>query len=352
LSSKQNAGDCSKEEAILTKHSYAKAGVDIDANDRATELIGKVARAASRPEVLSGVGPFGGLFELKGFKNPVLVSSTDSVGTKLIIAINMEKYDTVGTDIVNHCINDIFTCGAEPLFFLDYIGIGKMIPEKVAEIVESVARACSESGCALIGGETAEMPDVYSGNDYDLVGFVIGGIEKDRIITGENITAGDVVIGLPSSGPHTNGYSLIRDILGDSKADMEKVYPGIDRPIGEALLEPHTSYFRQLQPFLHLVKGMAHITGGGLIGNLPRILPAGLSASLKSGNWSIPPLFRLIEEKGNVDHAEMFRVFNMGIGMAVVCSPADASELTGALPGSRVIGEVVPQTGDMRITIL
>ena len=338
-------------EAEPIKESYAKAGVNIDAAERATELIGKLARSTLRPEVLSGVGFFGGLFEFKGYKEPVLVSSVDSVGTKLRIANALDKHDTIGIDIVNHCVNDILTCGAEPLFFLDYIGIGKLIPEKVETIVQGVAQACREVGCALIGGETAEMPGIYTGDDYDLVGFVIGVVEKENIIDGKTITVGDAVIGLPSSGLHTNGYSLVRKIFGESPSALNTYYPALDRSLGQELLEPHHCYYNQLKPQLPAIKGMAHITGGGLPGNVPRILPEGMTAKLRSGKWTTPPIFQLIQQRGNVNQQEMCRVFNMGIGMVLVCSPQDVEQLTRAQPEARVIGEVVKQRGKERVVI-
>ncbi|MBI4187938.1 MAG: phosphoribosylformylglycinamidine cyclo-ligase, partial [Chloroflexi bacterium] len=237
------------------KGSYAQAGVNIDIANKAKELIGKHARSANRPEVLSGVGFFGGLFEFKGYQNPVLVSSVDGVGTKLKIASALDKHDTIGIDIVNHCVNDILTCGAEPLFFLDYIAMGKMVPEKVESIIKGLTKACREVGCALIGGETAEMPGIYAGDDYDLAGFIIGVVEKDKIIMGKNITASDVIIGLPSSGLHTNGYSLVRQIFGETKKALDKYYPELGQTLGKTLLEPHRSYYRQLKPVLPLLKG-------------------------------------------------------------------------------------------------
>ncbi|MBA7684601.1 Phosphoribosylformylglycinamidine cyclo-ligase [subsurface metagenome] len=333
------------------KQTYAAAGVDIDAAERATELIKKHARSTLRPEVLSGVGFFGGLFEFKGYKQPVLVSSTDSVGTKLKIASALDRHDTIGIDIVNHCVNDIFACGAEPLFFLDYIGIGKLVPEKVAAIAQGLAQACREVGCALIGGETAELPGVYSGEDYDLVGFVIGVVEKDRIIMGKTIAPGDAIIGLPSSGLHTNGYSLARKIFGDTPSALKVHCPELGRTIGEELLEPHRCYYNQLKPLLPLIKGMAHITGGGLVGNVPRVLPQGTAAQFHSQKWTVPPIFQLIQQRGDVDRDEMYRVFNMGIGMVVICSPKDVDKFTQSLPEVRVIGGVVKQVGKARVII-
>jgi phosphoribosylformylglycinamidine cyclo-ligase len=302
--------------------------------------------------VLSGVGFFGGLFEFQGYKEPVLVSSVDQVGTKTKIAKALDKYDTVGIDIVNHCVNDIFTCGAEPLFFLDYIGMGKMVPKKAEAIVQGLTKACREVGCALIGGETGEMAGLYATReDFDLVGFIIGVVEKKKIIMGKTIAIGDSIIGLPSSGLHTNGYSLVRKIFGQTRAALETYYPELGRTLGEELLEPHRCYYHQLKPLLPVIKGIAHITGGGLIGNVPRILPDGMAAQFHRGKWTILPIFQLILQRGNVAPQEMYRVFNMGIGMVLVCSPDNTDQLIKALPESRIVGEVVKQKGETRVSI-
>jgi len=330
---------------------YTRAGVNIDAAAKTKELIGKHARSTLRPEVLSGIGFFGGLFEFKGFKQPVLVSSVDGVGTKLKVASALDRHDTIGIDLVNHCVNDILAGGAEPLFFLDYIAMGKLVPERVEAVVKGVAKACREAGCALIGGETAEMPGLYTGDDYDLVGFIVGVVEKDKIIQGKTIVAGDVIIGLPSSGLHTNGYSLVRQIFGETRQVLDSYYPEFGRTLGEELLEPHRCYFRELKPFLPLIKGMAHITGGGLIDNVPRILPEGVAARFDRQSWVVPPIFRLIQGRGKVDQNEMYRVFNMGIGMVVICSPDNVTRITQALPEAKVIGEVVKQEGEARVVI-
>ena len=297
------------------------------------------------------MGFFGGLFELKGYKNPVLVSSTDGVGTKLKIASALDKHDTIGIDIVNHCVNDILACGAEPLFFLDYIGIGKLVPKKVGIIAQGLAQACREVGCALIGGETAEMPDIYTKDDYDLAGFIIGVVEKEKIISGKSITVDDTIIGLPSSGLHTNGYSLVRRIFGETKSSLDTYYPELGRTLGEELLEPHRCYYHQLKPLLPIIKGMAHITGGGLIDNVPRVLPPKMAAQLSSQAWTVPPIFQLIQQRCNVDQQEMYHVFNMGIGMVLICSPDNIDQFTQALPEAKVIGEVVKQKGDARVVI-
>lgn len=335
------------------KAAYARAGVDIDAADRAKDLIKQHARSTFRPEVLTDIGLFGGMFQFQGYKEPVLVSSVDGVGTKLKIAALLNKHDTVGIDLVNHCINDILCCGAEPLFFLDYIAMGKLMPQKVESIVSGLARACRQAGCALIGGETAEMPGMYHGDDYDLAGFIIGVVERKKILDGKKIATGDVLLGLPSSGLHTNGYSLVRRIFGIDKdaAPLKASYPGLKRSLGAELLEPHRCYYPRLKPVMPKIKGLAHITGGGMVGNLPRILPQGLGAQISKKAWTIPPIFSLIQKQGKIDDAEMYRVFNMGIGMIVVCSPQQADKVKAALPRSRVIGKVVKATKAERITI-
>ena len=333
----------------VVRRTYAAAGVDIDVAAKAKAFIGEQAKTTYRPEVLSGVGFFGGLFEFKGYQQPVLVSSVDGVGTKLKIAVALGKHDTVGIDIVNHCVNDILTCGAEPLFFLDYIAMGKLVPEQVAGIASGLAQACREVGCALIGGETAEMPGLYSGADYDLVGFIIGVVEKDKIIMGQTIQAGDAVIGLSSSGLHTNGYSLARKIFGLDQ--LNKHYPELGRTLGEELLEPHRCYLHQLKPQLSLIKGLAHITGGGLVDNVPRVLPQGLAVRVIKRSWTVPPIFKLIQKKGNVDPGEMYRVFNMGIGMVLICAPEAVSGLIRGLSGARVIGAVIERKRGKRVII-
>jgi phosphoribosylformylglycinamidine cyclo-ligase len=273
------------------------------------------------------------------------------VGTKLKIAGALGRHDTIGIDLVNHCVNDILTCGAEPLFFLDYIAMGRILPEQVEAIARGLSQACREVGCALIGGETAEMPGLYAEKDYDLVGFIIGVVEKEKITMGKSIAAGDAILGLPSSGLHTNGYSLARRIFGDSPSALRKSYPELNRSIGEALLEPHRCYYQQLKPLLPLVRGMAHITGGGLIDNVPRVLPEGLAARFDGKSWSVLPVFQLIQRLGNVAHDEMYHVFNMGIGMVVICAPENVSQITRQLPEAKIIGEVAKQRGKARVAI-
>lgn len=335
----------------IKQTTYAASGVDTTRSAQAKKRIAEIAKTTFRPEVLSGIGFFGGFFEFKGYKNPVLVSSVDSVGTKIKIAVALDKHDTVGIDIVNHCINDIFTSGAEPLFFLDYIATANLIPDRIEAIVGGLAKACREAGCALIGGETAELPGIYTGDDYDLVGTIIGVAQKDKIILGKTVTEGDAVIGLPSSGLHTNGYSLARNVLGDTREKLNVFSDDLGKTIGEALLEPHVSYYPPLKPLRANIKGMAHITGGGLVGNVPRSLPKGLAAQFNSRKWDILPIFKLIKKKGNVSTQEMYQTFNMGIGMVVICAPEKVSNITKALPQAKVIGEIVKQTGEAQVII-
>lgn len=331
-------------------NAYRAAGVDISSADKAKRLIKRLARSTFTPGVLSEVGLFGGLFQLKGYKKPVLVASTDGVGTKLKIASLLNKHDTVGIDLVNHCVNDILTCGASPLFFLDYIAMGKLQPEKVASIVSGLARSCQNVGCALIGGETAEMPGMYHGDDYDLVGFIIGAVEKTKVIDGRSIAAGDILLGLPSSGLHTNGYSLVRKVfqIADDPAPLFVHYPELGRTLGEELLVPHRCYYSELKPVLHLIKGLAHITGGGFEGNIPRVLQRGLAVQIDKDAWEVPPIFKLVQKLGKVSDSEMYRVFNMGIGMIIFCSPEQVSEILKRLPEAKKIGKVIPSRGRKR----
>ncbi len=332
------------------RHTYAAAGVNIASADRAKELIRKHARTTLRAEVLSDIGFFGGLFELKGYREPVLVSSTDGVGTKLKIASALGKHDTVGIDLVNHCVNDILTCGAEPLFFLDYISMGQLVPETAESLVKGLALACRQVNCALIGGETAEMPGLYAPGDYDLAGFIVGVVEKDERIDTSRIVAGDALLALPSSGLHTNGYSLVRNIF-DTPASLNKRYQALGRSLGEELLEPHRCYYQELKPALGIVKGLAHITGGGFEGNVPRVLPEGLAARFEKGSWSVPPIFAIIQKAGKVSDSEMYRVFNMGVGMVIACSMHDMGALVRLVPEAKMIGEVVERKGRTRTII-
>ncbi|MDD4923917.1 MAG: phosphoribosylformylglycinamidine cyclo-ligase [Dehalococcoidales bacterium] len=333
------------------KYTYDTAGVSIDTADSIKSVIKKHAKTTVRPEVLAGPGLFGGMFELKGYRQPVLVSSIDGVGTKLKIADAMDRHDTVGQDLVNHCVNDILTCGAEPLFLLDYIAMGKLSPDKVESVVKGMSSACKESNCALIGGETAEMPGLYAIGDYDLAACIIGVVEKENIIDGTSISAGDIAIGLASNGLHTNGYSLARKVLGDTPEAIRKFHPELGKTVGEALLETHICYLNRLKYSLALIKGMAHVTGGGLPGNVPRILPDSVTARFDSSKWDVPYIFKLIQEKGEVDVKEMYHVFNMGIGMVVFCSPENVSKIIEQVPGAKVIGDVIKQAGNSRVII-
>ncbi|MFC1927630.1 phosphoribosylformylglycinamidine cyclo-ligase [Chloroflexota bacterium] len=335
-----------------TRRAYALAGVDVSIADKVKKLIAQQARTTFRPEVI-GSEFFGSMFQLRGYREPVLVSSTDGVGTKLRTASLLGKNDTVGRDIVNHCVNDILCCGAEPLFFLDYIAMGKLVPEQVEAIISGIVQACRETGCSLIGGETAEMPGIYSEGNYDLVGFIVGVVEKKGILDGSSIAAGDVILGLPSSGLHTNGYSLARKVFG-TDADpscLDKSYPELGKTLGEELLQVHRCYYPQLKPVLPLIKGIAHITGGGFAGNIPRLLPEGVAAHIKKHSWDILPIFKLIQKEGNIKEEEMYQVFNMGIGITIICSPQQVARIVSILPKAKVIGEVLEGKDEERITI-
>jgi phosphoribosylformylglycinamidine cyclo-ligase len=339
----------------MTGSKYKESGVDIDASNRAKSKIAALARGTWGKEVLSEIGNFGGLFEMpRGFDGPVLVSSVDGVGTKLKVAFLANKHDTVGEDLVNHCVNDILVQGAEPLFFLDYIASGVVDPEIVAEVVKGIAKACTENGCALIGGETAEMPGFYGGGEYDLAGCIVGVVDKARVIDGRSIRPGDSVWAFPSSGLHTNGYSLARKIIfEEAKLSINDEFPGTGASVREALLAVHRSYLpeiRNLRPRVE-IRGLAHITGGGLLENIPRILPAGTAVEIDSSKWDVPPLFGFLEARGGVDPTEMPRVFNMGIGMVVIVpAGTDAAVAGGSYrwkPFS--IGRVIEGNREVRI---
>lgn len=331
---------------------YKASGVDIDAGNETVRRIRGLARSTFTPNVLSDIGSFGGLFRFTtgSFQDPVLVSSADGVGTKLKVAFLAGKHDTVGEDLVNHCVNDILVQGAEPLFFLDYFGTGRLAPSVAESVVTGMARACRANQCALLGGETAEMPGFYADGEYDIAGFILGAVDRSRLITGATIAPGDVLIGVPSTGLHTNGYSLARRIAFDHlKLDVHSVIPELKRTVGDALLEPHRSYLPLVRPLLAggVIKGMAHITGGGITENLPRVLPDGTGAVVRTSAWTVPPLFMWLQHSGQVPVSDMMRTFNMGIGLIAVASPADADHVTAALEG-RVIGEIVP--GDQAVT--
>ncbi len=331
--------------AHKTSLSYRDAGVDIEAGDALVDRIKPFAKRTMRPEVLGGIGGFGALFELsKKYREPVLVSGTDGVGTKLKLAFHWNKHDTVGQDLVAMSVNDILVQGAEPLFFLDYFACGKLDVDTAADVVKGIAQGCELSGCALIGGETAEMPSMYPDGEYDLAGFAVGAVEKADIIDGSKIVAGDVVLGLASSGAHSNGYSLIRKIIDVAQPDLDADFHG--RKFRDVVMEPTRLYVKPLLALMQampgVVKGMAHITGGGITENVPRILRDELVARIDAASWKLPPLFQWLQEAGNVDMQEMYRVFNCGIGMAVVVAADQADAVTAQLSAA---GETVHRIG-------
>ena len=339
---------------------YRSAGVDIDAGAEAVRRIRALARGTFTPGVLSDIGSFGGLFrpDLTGLTEPVLVSSADGVGTKLKVAFLAGRHDTVGCDLVNHCVNDILVQGATPLFFLDYLATGRLSPDVIEAVVRGIAAACAENRCALLGGETAEMPGFYADGEYDLAGFVVGLADRGRLIDGRGIRPGDPVIGLPSTGLHTNGYSLARRIVFDTLGlAVDSAPEGLDGRVGDVLLRPHRSYLRPVSPLLAegagVVKAMAHITGGGLTDNLPRVLPPGVAVEIDTKAWTPPPVFTFLQRHGELTDAEAFRTFNMGIGLVIVCAPDRRDTLLAECrrhgePGAAVIGRVTTGDGTVR----
>jgi len=330
---------------------YKSSGVDIDAGNETVRRIKRLAQATFTPGVLSDIGSFGGLFRLDttAWKEPVLVSSADGVGTKLKVAFMANRHRTIGADLVNHCVNDILVQGATPLFFLDYLATGRLSPDVAEQVVEGLAKACTENGCALLGGETAEMPGFYSEGEYDVAGFIVGAVDRAKIVDGRSIVPGDVLIGLPSNGLHTNGYSLARKIVFDElKLTVDSHLPDLGETVGEALLRTHRSYLPVIRPLLAggLIKGMAHITGGGITDNLPRVLPAGSSARVNRSSWRVPAIFRWLGESGRVPEYDLRRALNMGIGMILVVSERDVDAVRQGLlnageANSVVIGDIV-----------
>jgi phosphoribosylformylglycinamidine cyclo-ligase len=326
---------------------YKQAGVDIEAGNEVVRRIRSLARGTFTPGVLSEIGSFGGLFRLDaaGVDDPVLVASADGVGTKLRVAFLARVHDTIGRDLVNHCVNDILVQGAQPLFFLDYLATGRLEPDVAVQIVEGLSAACRENRCALLGGETAEMPGFYADGEYDVAGFIVGVVSRSQVIDGRRIVPGDALVGLPSSGLHTNGYSLARRIAFDvAKLRVDAPVPELGTTIGAALLEPHRSYLPLVRPLLAsgAIKGMAHITGGGITDNLPRVLPDGTAAEIDRSSWRVPEIFQWLQRTGNVAAADMLRTFNMGIGLIVVCDDAAADRLVVQLgPGAVRIGRIV-----------
>ena len=329
---------------------YKTSGVDVDAGLEVVERVRRLAGSTFTGGVLGGIGAFGGLFrpDLSGMDEPVLVASADGVGTKLAVAFAAGVHATVGVDLVNHCVNDVLAQGARPLFFLDYLATGRLSPDVSASVIEGIATGCRRNGCALLGGETAEMPGFYADGQYDLAGFVVGLVDRARIIDGRSIVPGDVLVGLPSSGLHTNGYSLARRILFDELGlRVDSVVAAFDCTVGEELLRTHRSYLAAVRPVLETgcVKGIAHVTGGGLTDNVPRVLPAGSAAVIDPRRWTIPPVFDFLRERGEVPVAEMYRTFNMGVGLVVVCARDDSHRVLSKLVacgeiGAALIGEV------------
>ncbi|MBR0257650.1 MAG: phosphoribosylformylglycinamidine cyclo-ligase [Synergistaceae bacterium] len=333
-----------KSEPNTTSSSYRDSGVNVQAGYDAVRLMREHVKRTVIPGVMGGLGGFGGMFELpEGMKRPVLVSGTDGVGTKLKIAFATNRHDTIGIDCVAMCVNDVLCCGARPLFFLDYIACGKNIPERIAEIVSGVAEGCVISGCALIGGETAEMPGFYPEDEYDIAGFCVGVVERDEILNPNNVKAGDIVIAIPSSGVHSNGFSLVRKIF--SGHDMNANISELGCRLGDELLTPTKIYVREILPLMPHVKSIAHITGGGFYENIPRAIPEGLAAKINLSSIITPPIFDVIMRTGNITLDEMYHVFNMGVGMTLVCGCVEADEVLRAVKGSYVMGEIVKGEG-------
>ncbi len=332
---------------------YLSSGVDRQGLEAIKEKIGAFARITHGPQVIGGVGGFAGLYRLEDYQQPVLVSSTDGVGTKLMIGSLLGHYESLGIDLVNLNVNDVLTAGARPLFFLDYISMGSLDAQRTEALLRGMAWACKEVGCALVGGETAQMPGMYVGDAYDLAGFVVGVVERESLIDGSAIEEGNALLGIPSSGLHTNGFSLVRHVfkVEQDPTVLYRRYDELKHTLGEELLIPHRCYYPLLEPVLPLIKGMAHITGGGLPGNVPRVLPAGLAARFHLGTWEVHPIFSILQREGNVAREEMFRVFNMGLGMVLVCAPEAVDEVQKTVPEARVVGEVIPPKGEERVVM-
>ena len=339
---------------MMSENAYAKSGVDVEAGYEVVERIKKHVKRTERAGVLGALGGFGGAFDLSttGVKEPVLISGTDGVGTKLMLAIQADKHDTIGIDCVAMCVNDIVAAGAEPLYFLDYIATGKNIPEKLEQVVAGVAEGCVQAGSALIGGETAEMPGMYSADDYDLAGFAVGVAEKSNLIDGEkNVKAGDILLGLPSSGIHSNGYSLVRKVFAD--VDLTETLDGFDKPLIDELLTPTKIYVQELLALIksNQINGIAHITGGGFHENIPRMFSSDLTAEITEGSWEILPIFKALETFGKIEHSEMFEIFNMGIGMVLAVSPEKAAAVKAEL-NAYEIGKVVKREDEKQAVII
>ena len=336
------------------KITYESAGVNLQSSEKIKNKIKDLARETYNPKVIGGVGGFGAMYKISGYREPILVSSTDPVGTKLMVAGMMGNYSHIGEDLVNACINDLIVVGAEPLFFLDYIATSEMIPSVVETIVRGISEACKNVGCALIGGETSEMPGVFNGSNFDISGFVVGAVEADQMLDPINTSRpGDLLIGLPSNGLHTNGYSLVRHVfnLPNNLDALGNRIDKSDETLGEALLKPHPSYYEDLKQVFPFCKGIAHITGGGLFENMPRILSNDIHAEFDASLWDIPPIFQVIKETGNIDSDEMYRVFNMGLGMVIISSPENTPKVLENIPHSNIVGKLQPKVSDNRVSI-
>jgi phosphoribosylformylglycinamidine cyclo-ligase len=356
LSASKSADRLSASKSVDGPSAYASSGVNIDAGNRAVDLMRDAVKSTYGPEVLAGIGAFGGLFDaaaLKSMREPVLVASTDGVGTKVKLAAQAGRYESIGHDIVNHCIDDILVQGAKPLFFLDYIASSKIDPEMIASVVSGIAAACREAGCALLGGETAEMPGVYEPDEFDVAGTIVGVVERSDILPHlDRLCAGDVLVGLRSSGPHTNGYSLIRAVFDG--VPLDTVFPELGVPLADALLAPHRSYLPLLKSAFSIqhsaIKALAHLTGGGFIENIPRVLPDHLNAQIDLGSWPVPPLFQLIQQRGAIDTEEMYRVFNMGIGLIALVAPDNVATVQVSIPEETfIIGQLIE--GNKRVIL-
>ena len=334
---------------------YLSAGVDVDAAEAIKERIGAFSRITHGPQVLQATGGFAGVYKLDGYSDPVLVSSADNVGTKLKIGSALGHYESLGMDVVNLNVGDILTKGARPLFFLDYMSMDRLDGQMVESLLRGMAWACREAGCSLVGGETAQTPGVYVGDAFDLVGFLVGAVEREALIDGPStVREGDALLGIPSGGLHTNGFSLVRHIFGtdEDPTALYHRYDDLGHTLGEELLIPHRAYYPLLEPALPLVSALSHITGGGLVGKVPKVLPPGLGARLRLGSWEVNPIFPIIQREGDVEEAEMFRVFNMGLGMVLACSPDRVSRVQEAVPEALVVGEVVPHLDGERVVLV
>ena len=332
---------------------YKSAGVDIKAADKVKSRIAGLATSTHGPEVLTGLGGFGGLYQLAEYESPVLVSGTDNVGTKLKIAIAMESYEGLGEDVVNACVNDIVTSGAKPLFFLDYIAMSQVNPHLTEALITGIVKACRENGCALIGGETSELPGLFAENEFDLSGFAVGVIENDEILDPKSVREGDILIGVPSNGLHTNGYSLVRHVLAIDKdpSPLFQYHESLGCTLGEALLQPHRAYFPLIEPIIPYIKSIAHITGGGLSDNLPRALPSDLCADIDTQSWTVPPVFEVLRDLGGIDISEMYRVFNMGLGMVVICDEVNKDTVCELIPEAKIVGAVIDGVSAGRVVL-